>query len=290
MKNKKDTIIPFKIICSVRSHSHRLNNEAFSLLMSGGTNIFVSEVKEKSFLLSCVNETTVCKTAERFALIAHVCFSTFIMALNIATLGHFTWNWSTFTPPLYKFIDPQHEDNTTIVSLQILKKKENNIRDITKNEIRNASLLYGALAKEKESNVRKEYIKGILHLSLDFFDINFHREAFGNFYRSFEYFATGRVLKVRRLSNELKELQEVITDFGFGNQIAEEFRSLYQLRSSQIMHAQKKQVEVKIDDVLKMKTILDGILYKVYQPVWGKGINDLRVENLHQSPPNSFRP
>lgn len=287
MKKEGDAIIPFKITCSVRSHSHRLNNEAFSLLMSGRTNLFVSEVEERSFSLSCVNETTVCKTLQHFALAAHLCFSAFIMALNITSLGRFTWNWTTLAPPLYKFIDPEHEDNTTTISLEILKKKENDIGNITANEVRNASLLYGALAKEKESNIRKEYIKGILHLGLDFLDINFNREAFGNFYRSFEYLATARILKVRKLSDELKELQKVITRFGLKDEIVEEFRSLYQLRSNQIMHAQKKQIEVKIDDVLKMKTILDVVLYKVYQPVWEKGINDLRADDLRKSPSDS---
>ena len=279
MKNKKNTIIPFKITCSVRSYSHRLNNEAFSFLMSGDKNIFVTEVKEKSFLLSCVNERADYKTVEHFALIAHFCFSNFIMALNIATLGRFTWDLGISALPMYKLVGPQNEEDTKTILLQMVKKKDNDIIDITKNEIQNTALLYGALAKEKESNVRKEYLKGILHLSLDFFDIDFHREAFGNFYRSFENFTTERILKVRKLTNELKQMQKVIIDFGLGNNVAEEFHCLYQLRSNQIMHAQKKQVEIKMDDVLNIKAILDFILHKVYQPIWEKGIKNLRAKN-----------
>jgi flagellin-specific chaperone FliS len=246
--------------------------------MSGKINIFVKEVKEKSFLLGCINESKRCKTIEEFAPIAHLCFSNFIMALNIATLGNFIWNPAGYPFPLYRFIDPQNRERKINMALRMVKQKEKDIRDITKAEIRNTALLYGALCKEDDLNVRKEYIKGILHLSSDFFDIDFYKEAFGNFYRSFERFSTERILKVKKLTNELKDLQKVIKDLGFGDNIADEFHHLYELRCNQIMHAQKKQFEMKIDDALKMKTILDAILHKVYKPVWEKGMKNCRTE------------
>ena len=266
--------------CSVQSYSHKLNKEAFSLLTTGKSNIFASDINEESFLLSFVNTMEDCKTIDHFATIGHLCLSYFIMALNIATLGHFTWEWNKFAPPLYKIVNPQHEGINAIIGLQLKGKGKENVENIiTEKEIRNAFLLFIALGKEGESNVRKEYLKGILHLSLDFYDIDFHREAFGNFYRSFESFATERVLKVRKLQNELKELQKVIINFSKGNtELAEAFRDLYKLRSGQIMHAQKKQFEIKKDDVLKMKVILDLILHKVYQPVWEKVMKDFKIQ------------
>lgn len=275
----ENTITPFKITCSILSLSHRLNKEAFSLLMPGEIDIFVSDVKEKTFLLSIINQSAGSKTLEQFSVVAHLCFSNFLMALNIVTLGHFTWNWGTFTPLLYKCIDPQRNKGATIISLQKMKKNESDIRDITKNQIRNTKLLFIALSVERVSNVRKEYIKGILHMSLDFFDIDFHREAFGNFYRSFESFATKRILKVKRLTNELKELQKVIKKYDPSNKIAGEFQYLYRLRSNQIMHSQKKQVMITIEDVLKMKVILDFILHKVYQPKWETVMDNLRKKS-----------
>lgn len=278
----ENTITPFKITCSIRSLSHRLNKEAFSLLMPGEIDIFVSDVKEKTFLLSIINQSAGSKTLEQFSVVAHLCFSNFLMALNIATLGHFTWNFGTFVSQFYQCIVPENERRTKIIALQRIKENENDIRDITKQQIRNTKLLFIALAEERESNVKKEYIKGILHLSLDFFDIDFHREAFGNFYRSFENFATGRILKVKNLTNEKKQLQEAIIKCGFPNKLAEEFLPLYILRSEQVMHAQKKQVNIKIDDALKMKVILDAILHKVYQPIWEKRMDDLREKINHK--------
>ena len=116
MKENNNKGITFELQCSVRTYSHKLNEKVFSLFMSGKTNIFVKEVKEKSFLLGCINESKRCKTIEEFAPIAHLCFSNFIMALNIATLGNFIWNPVGYPFPLYRFIDPQNRERKIKIS------------------------------------------------------------------------------------------------------------------------------------------------------------------------------
>lgn len=261
----------------MRSYSHKLNKEALSLLTSDETNIFIEEIHERYFILGCMNNKIQCKSIEQFAPIAHICFSNFIMALNVAALGHFTWNIGVFPNVLYRFIDPNDNENK-IITLKIPRKREIDIRDITENDIRMTMLLYGALCKEDDTNVRREYIKGILHLSFDFFDICFYKESFGNFYRSFENFAL-RIRRGKKLTTELKDLQEVIRDIGLDDEITNEFKQLYILRGNQIMHAQKKQVEVEIDDALKMKAILDAVLHIFYKPVWEKGMKDLQTSS-----------
>lgn len=47
--------------------------------------------------------------------------------------------------------------------------------------------------------------------------------------------------------------------------------------SNQIMHAQKRQKEIQAEDVLKIKVILDFVMHKVYQPIWEKSMNDIRL-------------
>jgi len=275
MEETNNSIIPFTLFTSVRSYSHKLNTEAFSLLTTSKTNIFVDQVEEKSFILGCTNDRIPCETVEQFAPIAHLCFSNFIMALNIAALGHFTWNLEIFPNILYRFIDPNNNEDK-IIALKIPRVREIDIRDITTNDVRRIFLLYEALCKEDNPNVGREYLKGILHLSFDFFDICFYKESFGNFYRSFEDFSL-RIRGGKKLTNELKDLQKVMKGLGFGADIANEFEQLYILRGDQIMHAQKKQLEVEIDAVLKMKTVLDAVLHKFYQPVWERGMKDLEA-------------
>jgi hypothetical protein len=275
MKNEKE-ITPFIITCSIQSFSHNLNKKAFQSLMTDETDITVSKVKKRSFLLHCVNRSSGCKTIEKFSVIAHISFSNFLMALNIATLGHFTWNWGASPSLFYQCFDPGKAKGRSIISLQRMRREESDIRDISETQVNNAKLLFIALSFERESNVRKEYIKGILHLSLDLFDIDFNREAFVNFYRSFESLATKRILNVDKLKNELKELQRAIGKYDTKGKIAEEFAYLYRLRSTQIMHSQKKQLNIKLEDVLKMKVVLDFILHKIYQPEWEKVMRNLR--------------
>lgn len=267
---------PFRLECPVRSHSHNLNEKVFESLMPGRTNIYVTGVTKDTFTLGCVNAVANIKSISDFAPIAHVCISNFIMAINIASVGHFSWDYGEFPFPVYRYFDDKRRINGKHIIMGHVWINEQDIDDITSNQILATKLLYGTLCGEDDINVRKEYISGLLHLDLDFFDIEFYKAAFSNFYRSFENFAAKRVLKTKGLKNELKELQKIITTLGLGSDIVEEFTHMYQLRCNQVMHAQKDQIDIELDDVLKMKAILDAVLYKVYQPVWEEGLKKLR--------------
>lgn len=279
MPNNDEKINAFQIVCVIRSHSHKLNSEAFKLFMTGGSNIAVRDVKEETLMLAIENRYT--DSVEHFVLIAHNIFLHFIMALNIATLGHFTWDSSSLILLFYMIENPKYPNRRTIVSMPPIGLKSDVISQITEKEIKQTALLFDAICKDAEDDIKKEYIKGILHLSFGFFELDFHKEAFANFYRVFENVATQRILKARKLSNELRELQDVIRSNGFGDDIAEEFGLLYKLRCDQVMHAQKKQSDIDIDNALKMKTILDGVLHNLYRPIWEDSmhrIRDLSVE------------
>jgi hypothetical protein len=58
---------------------------------------------------------------------------------------------------------------------------------------------------------------------LDFFDIPFRKEAFANFYRSFEYFVTNRILKTKKLKNELKQFKEVLQSLDLKPEVVQMF-------------------------------------------------------------------
>lgn len=276
-------IIPFEIKCFVISHSHRLNKEAFSPLMGGTAHFVLSDVRENSFMLTDINKSIKCREVKHFIEMSHVDISAFIMALNIATLGYFTWDWYGLSVPRYKLTVPNGKKGATIFPLQMISRKEDfpeNIEDITEKDVLNTCKIYGALAKEeKNSKIREEYIKGILHLSLTFFDIDFCREAFYNFYRCFENIVTIKVLKVRKLNKETKDFEDAIKKIGLGEKFVEFFnKSLYIIRSNQVMHAQKKQVNINIDDVVAIKMYIDVLLHKVYEPIIKKALENFRAQ------------
>src|SRR4030042_1528926 len=87
----------------------------------------------------------------------------------------------------------------------------------------NFLIICGSLLREAEEDFRREYLKGIIHLNAGFGDLVFHREAFANFYRAFEYFVTARVLKKTKLANEGKELNEGMALMGLTDQFCEAF-------------------------------------------------------------------
>jgi len=275
---REKKIIPFKSKCIIISHSHRLNKEAFSLLMSGNSPLIVSDVKEKSFLLTVTNEPSNCTNIKHFVSLSHFCISTFIMALNIASLGYFTWDWYGFSVPRYEVYNPLEEKKILTFPLQMEYRKEyfkGRIKEITEKEIRNACKYYGVLAKDKEekiSIIREEYIKGILHLSLTFCNIDFCKEAFFNFYRCFENIVTNKVLQVKKLDKEVKNIEKAINKVGLGKILTKQFKSIYVIRSNQVMHAQKKQVNITLDDVYAIKICLDALLFKVFTPILEKAL------------------
>lgn len=85
-----------------------------------------------------------------------------------------------------------------------------------------------------------------------------------------ERYVGERVLKVKRLSNELRDLQRAFMQLRVPKSVTAELPRLYRLRSDQVMHAQKKQEEFQEDDVMVMKVALDAVLHQIYQPVWEK--------------------
>lgn len=248
--------------------------------MSGNGPFIVSDVKEKSFLLTVTNKSSNCTDIEHFNALSHVSIAAFIIALNIASLGYFTWGWYGFLVPRYEVYNPISEKKRLIFPLQMKCRKEyfeGSIKEITEKEIRNACKYYGVLAKEEKiSIIREEYIKGILHLSLTFFDIDFCKEAFFNFYRCFENIVTNKVLQVKKLDKELKNFEKAINKVGLGKILAKQFKSSYLIRSNQVMHAQKKQINITIDDVYAIKICLDALLFKVFTPILDEALKRYR--------------
>jgi len=245
--------------------------------MSENAPFIVSDIQERSFLITITNKSSSCNDIAHFVAFSGVCISTFIMALNIASLGYFTWDWFGFSMRTYEVYDPIKKSNIFPFLLKMEGRKEyfeGSIKEISENEIRNTLKYYGVLAKEKTiSTIREEYIKGILHLSLTFFNIDFYKEAFYNFYWCFENIVTNKVLQVEKLDKEVKNIEKAINKVGLKNIFTKQFiKSSYLIRSNQVMHAQKKQVNITLDDVYAIKTCLGDFSRSLKDHFYGSTI------------------
>ncbi len=81
---------------TVASHHHRLTEDAFQYFMQTGLQLQVSSVTKRSFILSCYRSEND-KTLESFYAKSHDVMSYFLIAINVASLGHFTWDFQ-FVP------------------------------------------------------------------------------------------------------------------------------------------------------------------------------------------------
>jgi hypothetical protein len=235
----------------------------------------VFDVKDDSFFLGVRNPDAPEQADLEFVSRAYNIIDTWLIAFNIASLGHFEWYdkmWNAHTLSLFKPGDKPHaigfETNSTY-------KYPIDRENLTTGMVSKAALVFMALANEDNILMLKEYLRGMYHLGLEFFDLSFEKEAFANFYRAFEFFMTAKILKVTKLGNELKMFEEGFNCIGVEGGAVEMFRKdLYPLRGEQVMHAQREQRQISWDDAAKMKILADVVMHQYYKPYWEDEIKD----------------
>jgi hypothetical protein len=270
----------FTLAVPVECCSHRLSAAAFASLDYQRSFISVSDVRPDRMFLRANSIYPEVSTATDFIQFGHVALSCMMVALNVACLGHFTWEHNAQVPfPQYSLRDGSSTPNTvhTVHVRHAVPFPQDAVRDLTTEDVRRAALLFSVLVQEPTSQVRHEYLKGIFHLGYHVMDLDFRRDSFSNFYRSIEYLITTRVLKVTKLKNELRMIQEALMSLGLGEAMCDEFKRLYLLRGEQVMHAQKDQRDIEWDDVFKLKILVDAALHKLYQPVWTAQLGGQRM-------------
>jgi len=211
-----------RFITEIRSYSHTLRESVFAVLMSEEPLVRVLDVRDDRFKVEVRMTQEIKEISKDYFGYGFLISSNFLVALNIAALGHFTWAVGNRMFWHCEHIGPsgrveQILMNSQEVSFPIEK------RPLTEDEVRNSVIILGSLLRESELDFRREYLKGIIHLNAGFGDLVFHREAFANFYRSFEYFITSRVLKKKKLANEVKDLKEGIRLLGLPEKFTDEF-------------------------------------------------------------------
>lgn len=250
--------------CRVVCLSHKLSVEALAPFLQDALLIRASNVSERAFDLTCYYPFDCRQTPRGLFVAASEPLSIFLFSMNAATLGFFVWDPTPSLGPTFRAV--AYPDSRELVSSS---RATQWISDqlLTSSDVRFAQLLFSVMAKDTDRSARDEYIKGLLHLRLSFFPYDFHREAFSNFYRAFEYVVTARLLRRRRLANEIRDMTDALSNLGIPGEVVAEFPALYALRGEQIMHAQKRPGPIDRDSVLKMKVFLDAVLHALYRPL-----------------------
>ena len=259
----KGTCIRTKII----SHYYNLTNDAFELFQTDDLLLRISDVDERSFLISCYKSEND-SSLEFFYGKCHDIISYFLVSINVATLGNFSWDFQFVSAAPYLLIDYDQNASNFLYNKPNQYIHKEKYLDINNELVWRTMQLFLSLGRERDDSLKREYIKGLYNFHHGFFDIEFNNEAFSNFYKAFEFFCTTKLLKTKKLSNEKKQLRSVLSGLGFRNEILEEFDSLYKIRCEQAMHAQRGLKSIDKETVAKLKVFLDSVMHKYYQPLW----------------------
>lgn len=253
-----------RFVTEIKSHSHILNAAAFKVLASEESLTRIVSVSEETLKVEVIMTEEMKETNTDYFGYAFVVSASFLVALNIAALGYFSWAIGNRMFWHCEHVGPSGEPEQVFLnSKDVTFPTEKRL--LTEDEVRNSLIILGSLLRDTDHEFRREYLKGIVHLSSGFGDLMFGRETFANFYRAFEYFVTSRVLMKKKLTNEMKDLAEGIRRMGLPAEFGDEFAGLYKIRSEQVMHAQKEPKDMDMDNVLKMKIFTDYALHKYYR-------------------------
>lgn len=256
-----------RLTTKIKSHHHELNSTAFEIFGREESSLRITDVRSDEFLITIKSNDGEPDTD--FFVRANEIVSYYLVALNAATLGHFSWD--------FKFVSPIHYSRsrgTEGASDQVFIRAPSTYQfdeeklPITPVLIWRSLKIMIALGEEKNSPLVGEYIKGLYNLHQVFLNLNFVNEAFANFYKALEYFCTVYYLKKKSLDNQKKEIKGVLRDFGFKEEVVDAFDPIYVARCNEIMHAQRGLKAVDIDHVVKLKIVLDSLLHKHYEPIF----------------------
>lgn len=260
------------ISCRISTDSHTLTDSAFRLLKRPSSTIRVGDVNEKDFVLH-VQKLKDDGTSQQTKIFqAHHVIRAFLVSINVASFGMFYWTDEPWVHPVLQISNsPESPPYSSHALIAQSKDMYPSVVPLTEIDVQNAILIFGILVKEPiPATLETEYAKGLLLLRMNFCEIDFRREAFLCFYRGLENFAVTRILKVKKLKSELRDLQHALAQVGASADVIDELRELYATRSSQVAHAQVSPRELTFEEVMKTKLFLDFVMHKTFR---AQGVN-----------------
>ncbi len=221
-----------RLTTKIKSHHHTLNPEAFELFMQPNSSLRISDVRPDEFLVTL--ESQAGEADGVFFGRANEIVSFYLMALNVATLGSFSWDFKFISPISYFRTQGDANAVGEQIFFQVLPtyKYDEVQLTITPQLVWQSLKIMLSLGSEKNSPLVGEYIKGIYNLHQSFLSYNFANEAFANFYKALEYFCTVYFFKKDRLDNEKSDIKNMLRDFGFNEEVVNDFDPIYIVRET----------------------------------------------------------
>lgn len=246
------------------SYSHLIDEASFRFFQENDAGLRFSALSEHEFSMEIDGSKLEQDGSGDPIYHGHILSSSFLVALNIAAVGYFSWRRQPSFDPIYVLDEPSSQSARQVALSYAPSRMLEPNRTLTELEVERAVIIFGSLAKDTDAHSRMDYLKGLLHLGASHFDIEFNREAFHNFYRCMESFVTRKILGVRKLSNERKEIQSALEQLVNDASLVATFKEIYALRSSQVAHAQIQQKNISFDEALSAKAFADIVMYKTY--------------------------
>lgn len=260
-----------EISFDVVSLSHKLNARSLEWLNRDSTQIHTTLIDERHFTLRSKIADLHTSEFREATYKSYRYLWTWLLSLNVGGVAHFDFAQKDLGGRILKAFPKSVGATPTFVAMTAAGKFDEFDVAFDEEDSRRAGLVFIAAAKESESWILDEYIKGLYHFGGSIYGIEFWKDAFANFYRLFEYFVTRRLLVQKKLANEVKEIEKALTQCGVPMAIIEMFsQEVYRLRSSQVMHAQAEQHEIGPEEAGKAKILCDLAMLSAYRPIWQK--------------------
>ena len=253
------------VSCRLRTDSHTLTSAAFRLFQLDASNIRIHGVREHDLLISVRPLNSEAPEATQIHQ-CHRVITAMLIALNVGALGTFTFAQDPWAHPVLTTTDDLDATNGRSTALVVeAETAYAERRHIDERDVENAALIFGIVARERTPVLTGEYCRGLLLARMNVLELNFRRESFLCFYRALEHFVANRLLKVRRMSNELRDLQRGLRMLTSDQELIDELRTVYRIRSSQVAHSQDEQTDISQDDLMKTKVFLDFVMHKTFK-------------------------
>lgn len=268
------------VSCRVRSDSHTFTTPPFRLFQLDASNIRIHGVRQHDFVLSV---RPLHEHAPEPSQIhdCHRVIAALLIAFNVGALGTFTIAQDPWAHPILTITEDLEGNGARSTALVVEPETIYEERQpISEFDVEAAALVFGIVARERTTVLTGEYLRGLMLMRMNVLELNFRREAFLCFYRALEHFAAARILKVRKLTNELRDLQRALRTLTNDEELITELQTVYRIRSSQVAHSQVDQEDISKDDLLKTKVFLDFVMHKTFKAEADAAISARRAETL----------
>ena len=254
----------YSLTVEIESFSHELSQDTLNLFNLPGSGIHAECVSPSTCKITFNN--TILQGLEKHKQTdsAYIIAQIMLVTMNIVTQGFFTWVKRFSLDPIVH--ENRAGEESRDISLSVSRDLQiGPVRKLGCEDVRLMFIIFGSIARDLDTSIRNDYMKGVLLLSQSHYDINFHKEAFFNFYRCIEGVVTRKYLTTKKLNNELKEISGVLQSIGCDEFLLRRFKEIYILRGNDVAHSQKTQKDISFDEAFSAKVFADILLFGFYK-------------------------